>query len=300
MTNKATVFLLCLLATTSISAKHRIVKNKTVAVPVPGPITIIPKESEGWTFEGDALYMQPSGTIQNGFSIVTDTEVLTWNMKADWGFKIAAAYLFGHGNDFNVNWSYLNQSEDLIDTGGTLYNNGFPGLVFNAIAKMSVVNLELGQHIEFGEMWHVRMHLGMQIDQTQTRATTTVASVREDDSISFNMVGARTGLDIERPLNYGFSLYTNAAIGALYSNMSVKGNTATGIISEPSNLSINEAMLSLDYHLGLNYRESMKQGDLITHVGWTSYYWFANQIGNFATPSWQGLIFGAKWVDNAK
>lgn len=289
MRNKTLFILIGLLSSLSAQAGVYQCKPDTVSVPC---------AASRWMFGGDALYLQPAAgsLFVNGFG----AQIQSYNMSPAWAFKISAAYFFGKANDFNINWTYFNTSEQMVDNQGVKYNQGGAGTVFDDANKFSVVNLELGQHIDVGEFWDMRFHLGMQIANTKDRDTATRSDNRAlvSDTLKINMVGARAGLNLDYTFYEAFKLYVNGALGLLYAGEGLHHSTQgifvsnTGFPTMTINQNRNQTAIAVDYTMGLSYHYALCQGDLTTNVGWTAYHW---SVSTFSQIGYQGLLFGLNW-----
>lgn len=293
MRYKKLLIVLGLLSSLSVQAGVYQCKQDMVSVPC---------ATSSWALGGDALYLQPSSSslFVNNFGPTNQR----YNMRPDWGFKIAAAVYFSKANDFNINWTYFNTSEQMVDNLGVKYTGrqgaANPGTVFDDSNKFSVVNLELGQKMSAGEFWDMRFHFGMQIANTKDRDTATRADngALVSDTIKVDMVGARAGLNIDYNFYQGLKLYLNAALGLLYAAQAADHSAQsilasnTNFVDAPVNAIQNENAVAIDYNLGLSYHYAVQQGDLSARIGWTAYHWTvtgATEIG------YQGLLFGMNW-----
>lgn len=253
-----------------------------------------PCSNTGLRFGGDVLWVQPNGNLENEFGRGTQT----WNHSANLGFRIEGDYHFSYSNDFNVNWVYFKQTAGLVDTSGSIYN--VTDLSFDSTPMVTIVNLELGQEIDVGEKWNIRMHMGLQVDKLMSELQATNGA---RDTLTFNMVGARAGIDTAYLLGDYFALYTNAALGALYSNSFISGGPNGGYANvgnvNTTALNVNGNVVSVDYNIGVSYKQSSYYGDWFTRVGWVNYTWVDGTQSSLRRPipSLQGMILGLKWVE---
>src|SRR3990167_8564006 len=102
----------------------------------PGNVTV-PCEKTAWDVGGQALYLQPmynSNFVATGGLSGADRQAAAQSWG--WGFQIEGSYHFNTGNDIDVNWYHLNNSQSL-----TLGN----GLIASVRPEWDQVNVELGQ-----------------------------------------------------------------------------------------------------------------------------------------------------------
>lgn len=269
-----------------------------------GEVTI-PCAATAWDLGGDALYMNFGETTFGNNAIFTAPQ--SFNYSPSWGFRIEASRHFYTGNDFNANWTYIKSgNQNFVDNANQLYANAVNNQPFTESTYLSMVNLELGQHIDVGDAWDVRVHGGMEITSFSGDVTTTLAGNLVRDTWKSNLVGARAGVNLAYKVWDALSFYTDGALGVLYQSSRLAG-PVNGTISSTffngataSNMVFNGTAVSTDYSIGLKYAYPVQQGDLITRVGWTGYYFDpANNTGFLQEQGVQGLFFGAKWIGNA-
>lgn len=305
----------------------------------------VPCESTAWDLGGKALYFQPSvtGSIAGSSKTVTtgsgQTVDLGRNPKWGWGFMIEGSYHFNTGNDLNLNWYHVGTNR----TGGfngskTLNTNFLPSLVdTNATALTSVtvnkatatidpkwdmVNLEFGQHVDFGENKSIRFHGGFEFARLTTNnstamsgsvSTTTGGTPSFSNTLgsnpSYNGFGPRLGADMSYDWGNGLAIYANGA-AALLAGTSKYSTTATNVLlarSVTTNSSSTIVVPELEGKLGAAYSYATAQGDLTFDAGWMWINYFnavRNQGGAVLEPTstgdfgMQGVYFGLKWLGN--
>lgn len=252
-----------------------------------------PCGNQGWRLGGDALWVQPNGNLENVFG----SGAQTWNHPLNWGFRIEGAYQFSYSNDINVNWAYFKKSAAIIDTSPVILNTRLQSI--DSTPMVSVVNIELAQHVDFGQNWNVRLHAGLQIDELSSELLATNGA---RDSLLFSLVGPRAGVDTSYVLDYGFAIYTNAALGALYGTSRIVGgpNGAWANFGNrnPSGQTLNGNYIAVDYNIGMTYTSSSDYGDWVWRVGWLNYTWANGTQYNLPRPipSLNGMLFGLKWI----
>jgi hypothetical protein len=239
----------------------------------------VPCEGSAWDFGADALYLNAREASVNSTNLTTPTSA-DWG----WGFRIEGSYHFGTGNDFNINWARFKKT-----TTADLTIQGIPFGSRDWESSFDIVNFEFGQHIDFGERWDVRVHMGVQY-----------AQVKEDISVNSNFSdsqssgwGPRAGADVAYDVNNGFSVFGKASLSVLSAEQEQGITTAGGVTPATTR---NQMVTVSEASLGVKYDKTMQQGDLTLRVGWETHS-FINAFSQFNTsPGFDGIFFGAKWV----
>jgi len=306
----------------------------------------VPCESTAWDFGARALYLKPSigdaGIV--GVDIpaagVTDFDYRTFQPNYNWGFMIEGSYHFNTGNDVNVNWYHLNNGNNFVfDNSFFFFNDTLPittgnGGTASVGPNWNTVNLEFGQHVDFGEFKSIRFHGGVSyvrvandLDITQTaNANTATAFAGRIDSLdrdtAYNGFGPRVGADLAYDWGNGLGVYANAA-GALYVgnksfNDTFNRTSLAGVVAAtfPNTWSASYTAVvpELEGKVGAKYTYAMAQGDLTFDIGWMWVNYFSAQLNATNTPSvafatnqpsitsndfsLEGLYFGLKWLGN--
>jgi Legionella pneumophila major outer membrane protein precursor len=278
----------------------------------------VPCENTAWDLGGRALYVQTTGVPAVGQSSITvgnTTGTYGVNPQWSWGFQLEASYHYNTGNDFNLNWYHL-RSDNSSATGasnfGSIYLPGEPiastisitSASSNIATAWDTVNMEFGQHVDFGENKFARFHAGAAwtrvgdsgavafngtISENAYNQTTSYSEV-------FNGFGPRVGTDLTYDWGNGLSIYGDGALGLLAGTAKSSNTTAGATFS----ISQTRVVPELDAKLGAMYTYAMAQGDLSLDVGWV----WANYINSLTTLDdanthdfgVQGLYFGLKWV----
>lgn len=298
----------------------------------PGSVTV-PCPRTAWDFGAQALYLQPSysnqefiGSTVNGAGAAAFQKVKNpWA----WGFQIEASYHFNTGNDLDVNWYHYDRSRNgsLPIADGTSFvdvygENWAPGtrLSVNGSSKWDAVNVEFGQHVDFGEFVKMRFHGGVEYARIKTQATlsgTLVGSTATAvvpgvalsapqnlfNTASYSGFGPRVGLDFGYGWNNGLAVYAKSAMSMLvgtnkYSRTSAQptlvtssGTTALPIISVgASSTTVNP---ELEAKIGAAYTYAMAQGDLSLDIGWMWVNYFnvqTNIISSNTTAAQRGIV----------
>ena len=312
----------------------------------PGNVTV-PCAHTAWDFGVQALYLQPSFT---GFDYVGSQvnakgaeNFVTSSPNYNWGFKLEGSYHFNTGNDVNLNWYHLGSAGTngsfltpaAASTGNGTFFDAFGG-VWAPNGGVSVagnsnwdaVNLEFGQHVDFGEFTNIRFHGGLEFARVNatvdmagmavnnTAATPAVAFQSLGTTSSYNGVGPRLGADMSYDWNNGLGVYANGAMAMLVGTSQftlnningLPGHIVPGAATTPlafsthgSTTTINPA---LEGKLGATYTYAMAQGDLSLDLGWMWVNYFnvlstgtrgATNQSDFGV---QGPFVGLKWLGN--
>ena len=283
----------------------------------PGNVTV-PCESTAWDFGAQALYIQAVYDADfgyNSFSATNNGNTVRFgnhNQDWGWGFKIEGSYHFSTGNDFNVNWYHYSKTTDHRFNG---FANAFGSVVpednytLANKAAWDAVNLEFGQHVDFGEMKNVRLHGGAQFGRVKTdariRSNTEGVTGAGNSERRFSGFGPRVGADMSYDWGNGLGMYANSA-AAILVGTSKFSNTANLSTLTPTTVSVSGSKRALvpelEAKLGATYTYAMASGDLTADVGymWQNYF-NANHVSLPAVGSAetdfgvQGLYFGLKW-----
>lgn len=231
----------------------------------PGNVTV-PCESQAWDVGIYALYLKPNYSSDHSWVGVRSSDARNFTYVDNdpdwqWGFKLEGSYHFSTGNDVNLNWSHLASDSstkrhrhvfarerlEILDPDGpgSLFSASVDGHTDHAYSykpRWDAVNLEFGQHVDFGALKNVRLHGGVQYARIKTewaanantRVTGTVTGVEgfpafDDLSVtgtvnhnrqmvaemSYNGFGPRIGADMAYDVGNGFSIYANGATAIL-------------------------------------------------------------------------------------
>ncbi len=294
----------------------------------------VPCESTAWDVGGRALYLQPvfSGGGYSYAAVNDNNRYLDYNNTWGWGFMIEGSYHFETGSDANLNWYHFSRSASksyTVTNTGALGNlvavtNTTTGTI-STDPKWDAVNLEFGQHVDFGEKKDIRFHGGVQyarIANTATLSGTLVGSITSilgnaagtyeatfQRKPTYNGFGPRVGADMGYAWGNGLSVYANGAMALLAGSSKVShsytDNQGNNLTQSASKSAIAP---ELEAKLGLAYDYAVAQGDLTLDVGWMWVnYWNVTQSvagvgpiagaqeGDFGV---QGLYFGLKWLGN--
>jgi hypothetical protein len=305
----------------------------------------VPCENTAWDFGGRALYLQPTSdvgygtrtTTQNTASVTTGA-----NPAWGWGFQLEGSYHYSTGNDFNLNWYHFRSggSTNVLgaNVNGFVANKLFPGSGVTGLAAGTAtsvspawdqVNMEFGQHVDFGENKFARLHGGMNFSRvaasgyqftqlaSNTAAVTTGPYKTENYSSVYNGFGPRVGMDLNYEWGNGVGVYATGALSVLAGSSKASVTRANWVTTADGfNNGFNRSAVipELDAKLGAMYTYAMAQGDLSLDIGWVWAHYTNALIGvhsdSLSTTQLsqfdkttndfgiQGLYFGMKWVGN--
>ncbi|STX27617.1 major outer membrane protein [Legionella beliardensis] len=280
----------------------------------PGSVTV-PCERIAWDFGVQALYLQPVVDHYAGYYIDT---LGRYHYNAvepdwDWGFKLEGSYHFGTGNDLNVNWYHYRSDnnnhhflifypgDDVLPTGTYRHN-------FSVEPQWDAVNVELGQHVDFGEFKDIRFHGGVQYARIKHEFRSNIVAGpadffpvtgRRDAYTEFNGFGPRIGADMTFNLGNGLGIYGKGATALLIGETEFRDGTNVLAGDFAFGRGDRDAMVpELDARLGATYTYAMPQGDVTLDVGylWVNYFdtqHFGLTRSDFAI---HGPYAGLKWV----
>ena len=305
----------------------------------PGSVTV-PCERTAWDFAGQALYLQP---VYSGAGYLGALEDAAGNESYQdgtphwgWGFKLEGSYHFYTVNDLNLNWYHLNNTTNSSFSNSDSFftpvghENENPGVISGSLdTKWDAVNLEFGQHVDFGDRKKIRFHGGVQyarvnltgdVDMPNNPLLTVPGVTPEagtgeafaptdlEQDITYNGFGPRAGMDMAYHWGNGFAMYANSAmallIGTSKFNNSVTGQSPDFLVFN-GNGSTTKFVPELEAKLGATYTYAMAQGDLSLDVGWMWNNYFSvldtgtgagtTKSSDFAV---QGPFIGLKWLGN--
>lgn len=296
----------------------------------------VPCESTAWDVGGRALYLQPAyGDGGYSYAAVNNNgRFVDYNKTWGWGFMIEGSYHHETGSDANLNWYHFSRSASknysVTNTGAINPIVNWTGVSTGTVStdpKWDAVNLEFGQHVDFGEKKNIRFHGGVQyarIANTVKNSTSINGSITSvlnpagnagiysatlQRKPTYNGFGARGGADMGYDWGNGLGIYANGGM-ALLAGSSKISNSYTDNQGNVFTTSASKAVISpeLEAKLGLKYDYAVAQGDLTLDVGWMWVnYWNVTQSvlgygplavaqeGDFGV---QGLYFGLKWLGN--
>lgn len=287
----------------------------------PGNVTV-PCERTAWDFGVYALYLSPAYNANHGYAgygVVSDGVTSYYNHHDidydwGWGFKLEGSYHFSTGNDLNLNWYHWKHDTDHSYAGLFIPELFGAGVVGGARwePEWDAVNLEFGQHVDFGEFKDIRFHAGLQYARIDHDFLITgfedilAAPYAARINQKFDGIGPRIGMDMQYNFGNGFAIYGNGATALLVGD--AKFNTALSdavLGTFYASGSKTTIIPELEAKLGAKYTYALAQGDLTLDAGWMFVDYlhahhhitpaFAVRESDFAL---QGPYAGLKWVGN--
>jgi Legionella pneumophila major outer membrane protein precursor len=305
----------------------------------PGNVTV-PCEQSAWDLGVQALYLKPSYDADAGYAgFYTNGTHRQWNeIDTDWGwgFKVEGSYHFNTGNDVNLNWYHFDDTTHAVHNINTFvqpYN-----INLRTKARWDAVNLEMAQHVDFGDYTNVRFHGGLQYARIRNDAytnlpasnlllgvpfpvATLVPQAYFATNAKFDGIGPRVGADTSYDMKNGFSLYANTALALLVGTsdfnalLTVAPGTPATAGTFTASASKNHVVPEVEAKIGGKYSHAMAQGNLTVDAGWMFVNYFNAQhaigvAGGLAAPGLGAVIFetdfavngpyvGLHWVGNA-
>jgi Legionella pneumophila major outer membrane protein precursor len=299
----------------------------------PGDVTV-PCPTTAWDFGIQGLYLE--SITNNSAYTVFNTGSLTgvrlfdeFNYDFEWGFRLEGSYHFTNGNDLTVNWTYWRDGDKerlTPNTGSILGGAGTLRDEFTGKREFDAVNIEFGQHVDFGPLEDIRFHAGFQfarIDNKLNQAETITGSGSPFDGTlnynqhsKFNGAGPRAGLNMAYSVANAVSLYGNLAAALLvgeskyYADFPFIDWQPGDTRLTPQRSNYTTVVPEIDVELGAKYTKQLSQGTLTLNVGYMVTNYFnplhistlnrvfgendsTNQNINFGL---HGLTFGAKLV----
>jgi hypothetical protein len=280
----------------------------------------VPCERVGWDVGIYALYLQPSYSDNISYIGLTPNAAGTSINYVEndpdwgWGFKLEGSYHFGTGNDLNLNWYHLDDNSatrtfvgNFVFIDGELADTARERFTVNP--KWDAVNLEFGQHVDFGEFKNIRFHGGVQYARIETGLSAYLTNPGTPDFISaastskFTGFGPRIGADMSYDLGNGFAIYGNGATAILSGTSKVNAAISSSVIPRTTvNASRNALVPELEAKLGVKYSWAMAQGDLTLDGGymWQNYFHAQQTLRFFGVADSdfgiQGPYVGLKWM----
>jgi hypothetical protein len=280
----------------------------------PGNVTV-PCERTAWDFGIQALYLTTAYDADWGYigdEVPTTGSIALRNSDADWGwgFRLEGSYHFSTGNDLNVNWSHFDHDTHLITAVGTTPSDRL--IKFDP--RWNAVNVEFGQHVDFGEYKDIRFHAGVQYadikNDIRRYSDATATTIAGQWTTTMEGFGPRAGADMTYNFGNGFAVYGNSAIALLAGDSKFTYSTASQ--TNRFHGSKHAVVPELEAKLGAKYTMNVGSGDLSLDVGYMFVNYFnanhvaqgidtngtifhANQETDFAL---HGPYAGIKWVGN--
>ena len=287
---------------------------------VPGNSTT-PCIHTGWDFGAQALYLRPHYSGADYLGVIENTNrTVGYSKSTDpwyWGFKLDGSYHFYTGNDLNLNWYHYSDTNNKAITVNPDYlfidpvaNVFFANTNISRKLRWDAINLEFGQHVNFGSREVIRFHGGMQYARINTKTTyispNSIGATSSSQDLTYKGFGARLGMDMVYNWFNGLSIYANGAT-ALLIGPSTFSDPATGAVNDSFALqsgSSTAIVPELEVKLGAKYIYNITaKSDLSFETGWMWVNYFnaqQNSNGNFGIQQSdfgvQGPFFGVKYV----
>lgn len=277
------------------------VGSSTVFAGTMGPVctpenATVPCKSTGWDVGIQAIYLQPlySNSELNNLNIGSASGVRVFQKYPndfDWGFRLEGSYHFNTGNDLNLNWTHWEEPNELRihpapgsvagQTQASISEYRYRGSDFDQ------VNVEFGQHVDFGANKNIRFHGGLQyakIDVTLINRQIVAGLLPPDNESNgdisitnlyqYSGIGPRIGADMSYDFLNGFALYANAATALLVGDTKYSDNAPFNTFSRPVRSSYTALVPELEAKMGATYTYGMAQGNLIFDAGYmiTNYF----------------------------
>lgn len=284
----------------------------------PGNVTV-PCESQAWDVGIQALYMNVYLNDDYAYpyssSSVSGTTFTETHHEAGpdwgWGFKLEGSYHFNTGNDLTVNWYHLNDNENTTSIRSAV-DFDTDRLEYRVDPRWDAVNVEMGQHADFGMFKDIRFHGGLQYARVEVANTirgfvgtgTGTQVINGVAKSKFSGVGPRVGADYSYNFGNGLAIYANGAAALLVGDSDADSRITQNFFGSSTNVqtgSRTTVVPELEAKIGGKYTYAMAQGDLTLDAGWMVANYF-NAITNplsFADDSdfaVQGPYVGLKWV----
>jgi hypothetical protein len=268
----------------------------------PGNVTV-PCEATAFDVAVHALYLQPTytGAFAYPAGANNNHNYSDFDHDYEWGFRLEGSYHFSTGNDLTVNWTYW--SNDYFYNPDNVHS-------WNWEPTFNQVNVEFGQHVDFGEFKNIRFHGGVQYVNIEHDI---VIRSRQDQSnrtgvyLKYNGFGPRTGMDMSYDWDNGLSVYVNSAAALTVGDNSFRvsqsnAGAGTGIfgVNNTAYGSHTRVVPELEAKIGGKYTYAMASGDLTLDAGWLWMNYFnAQHIAQFDTDfALNGPYIGLKYVGN--
>lgn len=278
-----------------------------------------------------ALWLKPGASNLN--YVILNKELPaqspTWTEQElypsfDGGFLVGLRYVFPNAGskDVNLEWTHLNSntSDSTVADGasyflGPDYEIGPAGIPIRDAAatanfKYNVVNLDVGQYIQFGQQLTMRLFAGLSGGDLKEEVSTTFSGTRiggdfpgpfsmnQDVTSKFVGIGPRFGVTA----NYdycctGFGFIGEAAISALIGTMESKTHfTGSGAeLTEEFDQAVNRQFIrdqrvyqvvpAFDAKLGINYKHPFYNTSLLTVTAGYQAAVYVNAISQYLPAS---------------
>jgi hypothetical protein len=185
------------------------IASKLVAANNPENVSIFPTDKL-WNVGFTALSLKPAASLLNPYWTSPDGSRYTLaKSPSSFGFALEGAYLYGLGNDINLNWLHFDQNSTNSFIGGIDF---LPGFAFqtnmNFKTNFNAINFESAQNGQFNNRTRFRFHGGLHYvttDVTQSIINNEISNqvqLIENSYLNaqYNGIGPRVGLDLSYDL----------------------------------------------------------------------------------------------------
>ena len=295
----------------------------------------VPCQATNWEFGAKALYLEPNVGSEDLFGIYWDPsaneqQYRNYNPTYSWGFQVEGSYHFNTGNDLNLNWSRVQKTTTRTMATGPDLNIGLEGvghltgpLTSTIDPSWNAVNLEFGQHVDYGDNKAIRFHGGLayaRVAADMSLSGTALPSPLTQRNLSaiipnnalYNGFGPRIGTDMSYGLSNGLKFYSNLASALLVGKQQFSNRVVVVDRNPPTFIGSTTAVVpELEAKLGATYTYAMARSNLMLDAGWMWINYFdvslrdkfvfgvRTSVGaetyNF---SLQGPYIGLKWLGN--
>lgn len=293
------------------------------------PKLIIPNLKPGFGFDIAALWLKPGASNLNyviynkGLPLQspswTEQELHPSYAPA---FELGLRYVFPNTSsaDATLAWTHLysNTSSSVAADGtsyflGPDYEIGPTGIPIrnatgNVKFRYDVINLDIGQFIDFGQYVDMRFFGGLSTgflreDVTANYSGNTVGTyagpfnLNQDVTSSFTGLGPRAGIHVDINTNTGFGFLGEAAASALIGSMSSKTSYIASaqqllvVYSQTTNnqfikdQNVYQVIPGFDAKLGIHYKQSLAKHTLLTIAAGYQAAVYINAISQYIPAS---------------
>jgi hypothetical protein len=295
-------------------------------------LVTIPALQPGFEFNLTALALKPAASNLNYviYNKELPAQSPTWveheiSPSYSLGFALGGRYIFSEGNDINLNWTHLSTNDGASTTTpsdsyflGPDYEIGPAGIPIdsangNAQFKYDVVNLDVGQFVDFGSHVETRFFGGLSTGFLREQVTTTYSgntvglfpgpfSTMQEVISKFTGIGPRFGIAASYNTNSNFSFLgeagASALIGSSYSKtaytssaqelLALYGQTINNQFIQDQN--VTQVVPGFDAKLGVSYKHLFSNNLLLMIKGGYQAAVYINAISQYIPAS---LVDGA-------
>ena len=274
---KKIALVLCVMGLTNVASAGGFMpapscENKPVSVPC---------EHSGWDFgltgywgrlASDHMDVDANG----GNSIQSNLLHVTPGYR--FGFGVEGSYHWGNGHDLVVGWTHFNKTFEergFISDDGAIFADDEDAFFNNAQFKFDTWNFALGQNIDVGPKWDMRVHAGVQYVKIDRELEYLFASLDNFDAgdffeltthTRFSGTGPRAGIDGAYHVTDNWSLIGNGAVSVIAGDLNGKhdqvsyNNHIVDTVREYFYGHAHSMVVGLDGRVGLRYDQPVSSG----------------------------------------